>query len=193
MNPPKYRLLDMLRARSFKRGEVTLASGKKSNFFIDCKRTILVPEGLALVGHVVLDAIGDALEERVGEGVLDAVAAVPLGGCPIADSAALLAYQRGESMGVLYVRKERKDHGTRCEVEGSQSVPHGAKVVLVEDVVTSGGSSLRAVEALKRAGYELLFVVTLVDRLEGGRERLAGAGVDCRAVFTRRDFIDHLA
>jgi orotate phosphoribosyltransferase len=186
MKTTKQRLLELLRERSFRAGEFTLASGKKSDFFIDCKRTVLTPEGLSLAGAAILEAIEAAPETSQGVG---AIAAVPLGGCPLADSAALQAFQRGCPTGVLYVRPERKDHGTAQKIEGSQCVAPGARVVLVEDVVTTGGSSLRAVEALSDAGYELLFLVALVDRLEGGAEHLAEAGVELRPLFTRHDFI----
>lgn len=186
MKSSKQRLLQLLRERSFKSGEFTLASGKKSDFFIDCKRTVLTPEGLALSGAAMLDAIEAAPETDAG---LGAIAAVPLGGCPLVDSAALQAFQRGTPTGVLYVRSERKDHGTAQKIEGAQCVEPGASVVLVEDVVTTGGSSLRAIESLREAGYEILFLLALVDRLEGGREHLEAAGVELRPLFTRHDFI----
>ena len=183
---PRERLLELLRERSFKTGSFTLASGKTSDFFIDCKRTVLAPDGHALAGHVVLEALAEVPGTRQG---LDAVAAVPLGGCPIAGSAALHAFQRGEPLELLYVRLERKDHGTGQRIEGGQRLPEKARVALIEDVVTTGGSSLRAVHALREEGYEVLCVVVLVDRLEGGREHLESAGVPFHAVFDRHDFI----
>lgn len=183
---PRERLLDLLRELSFKRGTFTLASGKTSDFFIDCKRTVLSPEGHALAGAVVLEAV-DALP--AARGGLDALAAVPLGGCPLAGSAALLAFQRGEPLELLYVRLERKDHGTGQRIEGGKALEPGARVVLVEDVITTGGSSLRAVEALREAGHEVVGLVCLVDRLEGGRARIEAAGVPFTSVFTRTDFI----
>lgn len=185
MLPPRERLLAMLRERSFRHGEFTLASGRKSDFFIDCKRTVLTADGHVVAGLVVLEQVEAIASERGVNGL----AAVPLGGCPLAGAASLLAFQRGVPFQILYVRPERKDHGTGRQVEGVKDLPAGARVVLVEDVVTSGGSSLRAVAALREAGLEVVCVLVLVDRKEGGRELLAEHGLELRAVFTRDDFI----
>jgi orotate phosphoribosyltransferase len=184
-NALRKRLLDMLRERSYRRGEFTLASGRKSDFFIDCKRTVLSPDGHAIAGLVVLEEVEAISAERPVNGLV----AVPLGGCPLAGSACLAAFQRGLRFQLIYVRPERKDHGTGQRVEGADVLPRGARVVLIEDVVTSGGSSLRAVEALREAGLEVATVVVLVDRKEGGRELLAEHGLKLRAIFTRDDFI----
>ncbi len=185
MLTPKGRLLEMLKERSFRYGEFTLASGKKSDFFIDCKRTVLTPDGHTLAGHVVLEAIERLAEERQVAGL----AAVPLGGCPLAGAASLLAYQRGEPLQILYVRIERKDHGTGHRIEGRQDLEPGASVVLVEDVITTGGSSIRAIDALREAGLTVESVVVLVDRNEGGRENLTEHGVEVRSIYSRDDFI----
>ena len=185
MRPPKERLLEMLRERSFRKGEVILASGKKSDFFIDCKKTVLHSAGQLLAGEVVLDQL-ESMPMTQG---IEALAAVPLGGCPLAGAASLLSAQRGMPLHVLYVRPERKDHGTGQRIEGAQNVSPKAKVILVEDVVTTGGSSLRAVEALRTEGFDVVSIVALVDRLEGGRENLEGAGLPFESVYTRHDFI----
>lgn len=184
MSTPQERLLAVLRERSFRRGEVTLASGKKSDFFIDCKRTVMTAKGHALAGEVIFDAI---LEAKVED--LAALAAVPLGGCPLVGAASMVALQRGQNLDLLYIRPEAKDHGTGQRIEGAQNLDGRKTAILVEDVVTTGGSSLRAVEALKTAGLNVPFVLTLVDRLEGGRENFEAAGVNLRAIFTRNDFI----
>jgi orotate phosphoribosyltransferase len=187
MPSPRARLLAALRERSFKTGSFKLASGKTSDFFIDCKRTVLTPEGHALSGHVVLEELEGI--QAVADGGLAAVAAVPLGGCPLAGATALLAFQRGDPLELLYVRLERKDHGTGQRIEGGKHLEPGARVVLVEDVVTTGGSSLRAVDGLKEAGFKVLGVVALVDRLEGARESFASKGVPLHAIFDRTDFL----
>ena len=177
---PRERLVDLLRRRSFEKKRVTLASGRESDFFIDCKQAVLGAEGHALVGEAMLDALA-------GTGCA-AVAGVELGGCPLASAVALTSWQRGAPLDALYVRKDAKEHGSRREIEGNDRLPSGARVALLEDVVTTGGSTLRAAAKLQAAGYEVSAVVALVDRLEGGREAIEAAGLPLRALFTRDDF-----
>ena len=114
---------------------------------------------------------------------------VELGGCPLASAVSLVSFQRGRPLPALYVRKERKDHGTAKMVEGDKSLFPGIRVALLEDVITTGGSSLRAVEALKRAGATVVGIAALVDRLEGGAETIRGAGLPLVCLATRRDFM----
>lgn len=176
------RLLTLLRDRSFERKRVVLASGRESDFFIDCKQTVLTAEGHALVGQVMLDALA-------GLSKCAAVAGVELGGCPLASAVALTSFQRGTPLDAVYVRKDAKDHGSRRLLEGNTRLPKGAAVVLLEDVVTTGGSTLKAAEKLRDAGYQTPGVVALVDRLEGGREAIEQGGLALVSVFTRHDFI----
>lgn len=176
------RLLELLRERSFERKRVVLASGKESDFFIDCKQTVLTAEGHALVGEVMLEAVSELPP-------CDAVAGVELGGCPLASAVALTSFQRGAPKDALYVRKEAKDHGSKRLIEGDTHLDRGARVVILEDVTTTGGSTLKAVEKLRAAGYEVVGVVTLVDRLEGGRQAIEKAGLPLVAITTRTDFI----
>jgi orotate phosphoribosyltransferase len=173
------RLLELLRERSFAKKRVVLASGKESDFFIDCKQTVLGAEGHALVGEVMLDALPPC----------DAVAGVELGGCPLASAVALTSFQKGAPRDAVYVRKEAKDHGSKRDLEGNTRLAPGAKLAILEDVTTTGGSTLKAVEKLRAAGYVVAGVVTLVDRLEGGREAIEAAGLELRAIYTRRDFL----
>jgi orotate phosphoribosyltransferase len=176
------RLLDLLRRRSFQRKRVVLASGKESDFFIDCKQAVLTAEGHALVGEVLLDALA-AFPGCV------AVAGVELGGCPLASAVALTSFLRGAPLDAIYVRKDAKDHGSRRELEGDTGLAKGARIALVEDVVTTGGSTLKAASKLREAGYVVAGVVALVDRLEGGREAITGAELELVSLFTRTDFI----
>jgi orotate phosphoribosyltransferase len=175
-------LLELLRARAFERKRVVLASGKESDFFIDCKQAVLTAEGHALVGEVMLDALP-------AFGSCAAVAGVELGGCPLASAVALTSFQRGDSLDAIYVRKDAKDHGSRRVLEGDTRLPAGARVALLEDVVTTGGSTLKAASKLRDAGYVVAGVVALVDRLEGGREAIEAAGLRLVSLFTRDDFI----
>lgn len=176
------RLLELLRSRSFAQKRVVLASGRESDFFIDCKQTVLTAEGHSLVGQAMLDALW-------GFSPVAAVAGVELGGCPLASAVALIGFQRGTPLDAVYVRKDVKDHGSRRTLEGNTTLPAGARIVLLEDVVTTGGSTIAAASKLRDAGYDVAGVVALVDRLEGGREAIEAAHLRLTALFTRDDFI----
>jgi orotate phosphoribosyltransferase len=175
-------LLELLRARAFERKRVVLASGRESDFFIDCKQAVLTAEGHALSGEAMLDAL-------VALGPCVAVAGVELGGCPLASAVALTSFQRGAPLDAVYVRKDAKDHGSRRELEGNTRLPSGARIALLEDVVTTGGSTLKAAAKLRAAGYDVAGVVALVDRDVGGRAAIEADGLKLVAVFTRDDFI----
>jgi orotate phosphoribosyltransferase len=176
------RLRELLRVRSFARKKVVLASGRESDFFIDCKQTVLTAEGHARVGAVLFEALAK-LPPVV------AVAGVELGGCPLASAVALVSFQRGAPLDAIYVRKDVKDHGSKRLLEGNSTLPPGAAVAIVEDVVTTGGSTLKAAAKLRDAGYVVAGVVAVVDRLEGGREAIEAEGLPLVALYTRRDFI----
>jgi len=175
------RLLSLLTTHSFARKKVTLASGRESDFFIDCKQTMLLAEGHALAGELMANELS-----RFGPH--QAVAGVELGGCPLASAVALVTFQRGQGKDAIYVRKEVKDHGSKRQLEGNAHLPKGARVVLLEDVVTTGGSTLKAAAKLEDAGYQIAGVIALVDRQEGGAEAIA-ASFPFHALYTRADFI----
>lgn len=177
------RLLDLLRERSYREGVVRLSSGKTSDFFVDCKQTVLLAEGHAAVA----DAMLSALDARGWDA--DAVAGVELGGCPLASAVALRSYDRGRALDAVYVRKTRKEHGSRRPLEGDDHLADGAAIVVLEDVVTTGGSTLRAVEQLRAAGYRVAGVVAIVDRLEGAAQAIEAGGVPFHALYTRDDFV----
>jgi len=175
-------LVDLLRERSFERKRVVLASGRESDFFIDCKQAALTAEGHALLGSLMFEAL-DALPR------CEAVAGVELGGCPLASAVSLTSFVRGRPLPAFYVRKEAKDHGSKRLVEGDRSLVPGMPIVMLEDVVTTGGSTLKAVEKLTAAGGRVVGVVAIVDRLEGGAEAIRAAGLPLVSLCTRRDFI----
>jgi orotate phosphoribosyltransferase len=175
------RLLELLRTRSYAKKRVILASGKESDFFIDCKQTVLTAEGHALVGELMFEALRD-LPAR------DAVAGVELGGCPLASAVSLVSFQRGTPLDAVYVRKDVKDHGSKRELEGNSTLKHGATIVILEDVITTGGSTLKAAAKLWDAGYKVVGVLALVDRLEGGADAIAAQKLPYRALYTRTDF-----
>jgi orotate phosphoribosyltransferase len=180
--PARTRLLELLIARSFERRRVVLASGRESDFFIDCKQAVLSAEGHALAGEVMLDALGRWP-------ACAAVAGVELGGCPLASAVALTSFQRGTPLDAIYVRKDAKDHGSRRLLEGDAKLGPGASVALLEDVITTGGSTIAAAGKLRSAGYEVVGVVALVDRLEGGRQAVEAERLALVALYTRDDFI----
>jgi orotate phosphoribosyltransferase len=176
-------LLTLLRAHSFQKKRVILASGRESDFFIDCKQTILQARAHTLVGQVMLP-MAAAFAPR-------AVAGVELGGCPLASAVAYASAMAGAPLDAVYVRKDAKDHGSRRDLEGNAHLAPGTRIVLLEDVITTGGSTLKAIAKLRDAGYELAAVLCLVDRDEGGREAIAeSAEVEVRAVFGRLDFME---
>jgi orotate phosphoribosyltransferase len=181
----RLRLLELLRTLSFQRRRVVLASGRESDFFIDCKQTVLTAEGHALVGPIMLDEI----RRLEGAGRVAAVAGVELGGCPLASAVSYASAPSAFPLDAVYVRKESKDHGSRRLLEGDSRLAKGARVAIVEDVITTGGSTRKAAEKLRDAGYEIALVIALVDRLEGGREALLEEGFAVAAVYTRGDFI----
>jgi orotate phosphoribosyltransferase len=176
------RLLQLLTDRSYAKRDVVLASGRRSDFFIDCKQTVLTAEGHALVGAVMLDALGQLKEKAA------AVAGVELGGCPLASAVALVSFQRGTPLDAIYVRKEAKDHGSARLLEGNTRLAEGSAVAILEDVITTGGSTLKCAEKLRAAGYQVAGVIALVDRSEGGREAIESAGMQVVSCYSRSDF-----
>jgi len=182
-------LLARLRRDALRRGQFTLASGATSDYLIDCKRVVLTAEGHRWVGDVLCDLL-------VAEGVeVDAVAGVALGGCPLASAVSLTSALRGlgpdgRGWDAVYVRKAPKTHGSAETVEGIPSgLDRPLRVCLLEDVLTTGGSSLRAIEALRAAGVEVRALRALVDRGQGALAALAAADVDARALWGREDLL----
>jgi orotate phosphoribosyltransferase len=175
------RLLELLRTTAFQEREVVLSSGKTSNFYIDCKQVSLNAEGAALIGELFHAVINDVAPHAV------AVGGLTLGADPLATATSLISFQRGRPRNAFIVRKEPKGHGTNQWLETTK-LAAGAPVVVVEDVVTTGAATLKAIERARLAGLEVVHAVGLVDRLEGGREAVA-AQVPLTTLFTRRDFL----
>lgn len=177
------RLLEIILKLSFERREVTLSSGRKSNYYIDGKQTTLNPEGMLLAGKLLYRRIR-SLPAKV-----DAVGGLTLGADPLVCAVALVSQLEGTPIPAYIVRKESKGHGTGAWIEGIRNIPAGARVAVVEDVVTSGDSSLRAIARSEEAGFTVVRVLALVDRQEGGREKLKEKGYELDAVYTRDDLI----
>ncbi len=153
-------------------GKVTLSSGKEANYYVDLRRVTLHHEAAPLVGTVLLDTLTDA---GFGPGSVDAVGGLTLGADPVATALMHAAASRGQALDAFVVRKESKAHGMQRQVEGPDVA--GRKVVAVEDTSTTGGSVLTAVEALDRAGAEVVAVAVIVDRNTGAREVIEARGL----------------
>lgn len=176
------RLLHLLRTLSFERRKVTLASGRESNFYIDCKRTTLTAEGHWLVGRLMLNRI------LAADPTVVAVGGLTLGADPITSAVSMASWAAASPLQGFIVRKEAKGHGTGRYIEGAP-LPAGARVAIVEDVVTTGGSGIQACERVEAAGWVVAGVYALVDRLEGGREAFEARGYKLESLYTRRDFL----
>lgn len=178
----KERLGEIILERSFKYSDnppFTLASGRKSNYYFNCKPTTLDPEGMNLIGEIIFDMIKDADVTAAG--------GLTLGADPIADALAVISWQKGKPVKSFIVRKDVKDHGTKSAIEGS--VQAGERVVIIDDVITTGGSTIIAIGEARKAGLVIDRVVTLIDREEGGRENIL-AHVDCvQSVLTRTEIM----
>jgi orotate phosphoribosyltransferase len=175
------RLLALLRARAFQEREVVLSSGRTSNFYIDCKQVSLDAEGATLIGELFHAAIDELAPQAV------AVGGLTLGADPLATATSIASFLAGRPRAAFIVRKEPKGHGTNQWVESTR-LPAGAEVVVVEDVVTTGASMLKAIERARLAGLHVVHALGLVDRLEGGRDAIVRE-VPLTTLFTRRDFL----
>jgi orotate phosphoribosyltransferase len=177
------RLTEIIHRRSFGRGEITLASGRKSDFYFNLKPTMLDAEGAALLAELTLDALA-------GEAV-DYVGGLEMGAVPLAGAIAQLSFMRGRPIQAFFVRKKPKEHGARLSVEGlapGESLA-GKRVVIVEDVTTTGGSAIKAVEAVREAGADIVMVFTMVDREEGADAAFRDAGLPFRSLFRAGEFL----
>jgi orotate phosphoribosyltransferase len=165
MTTERDRLLELLKSRSLMFGEFTLASGRKSHYYFDSKKTTLLAEGAWLTAREVLRTI------REHGLAADAIGGLTLGADPIVCPVAALSFAEGPPLRAFIVRKEAKEHGTARRIEGA--LEPGSRVVIVDDVVTTAGSTLKAIEAAEEAGHTVVAVVCIVDREEGGTEKLA--------------------
>lgn len=194
------RLLELLRTRSFERRKVILSSGKESDFYIDCKRTSLTAEGHVLIGRLLLEAVRDLPPPVVAAGGLT------LGADPLASAVATASWLEHERavrtndagldgriippppVDAFVVRKEPKGHGTGQWIEGRSAIPDGARVAVLEDVLTTGASAAKAIERCRAEKLSVAACLALVDREEGGREAIEALGVKVVSLFTRKDF-----
>jgi orotate phosphoribosyltransferase len=175
------RLLALLARLSYERREVTLSSGQKSDFYIDCKQTVLTAEGHFLVGSLMLGLLRSRAPDA------DAVGGLTMGADPLASAVSTLSYVAGKPLTAFYVRKEAKGHGTGQWLEGARSLRPGMRVAILEDVVTTGGSAMKAIGRAREFGLDVAVILGLVDREEGGREALEREA-PLVTLFRKRDF-----
>ncbi len=182
MRTDKLRLLKIMREKSVSYGDFTLSSGKKSSYYIDSKLTTFDPRGVSLAGKLVFEIIKDKDEE------ISAVGGLTMGADPIAISTIIAALNKKCPLKSFSVRKEAKSHGKRKLIEGNLCIED--KVVIIDDVITTGTSTIKAIKAVQDFGCSIIMVVALVDRREGGAEKIRKLGYDVHAIFTIDDLLD---
>ncbi len=180
MTAMRAQLLALFVARSFQHSDqpiFKLAGGGMSRFYIDCKKTVLTAPGAYLAGRLVYDRVAPLAPGAIG--------GLTLGADPIAVATSVVSQIEGRPIAAFIVRKEAKGHGTQSWIEGG--LARGARVVVLDDVVTTGGSTLKAIEKLRAHGCPIALALALIDRGEGGRAAIEAAGVPFDALFTLDD------
>lgn len=181
--PMKNRLIDLILQRSFqytKKLTFKLSSGEKSKFYFNCKPTTLSPEGMYLVGKLLYQLI-----KRNKIWKVSAVGGLTLGADPVATAIAYTSHIKGDRLEAFVVRKEPKKHGTMLWIEGN--VKKGDKVLIVEDVITTGNSTKKAINRAKKCGLKVIGVLVLIDRQEGGKEAIEAMGVPVETLLTKEE------
>lgn len=175
------KLARLLLEKSYREGDFVLASGKRSNYYFDCRVTSLSAEGAALIGEIFYATLK-------GENI-SGVAGMLMGAAPLVTATSMTSWNHypRHILNGLYVRKEPKDHGTGKQVEGVENFDlyHGRRIAVLEDVVTTGGSLLKACAALEKEGFEIVRCCAILDREEGGREAIEAKGYSFTSIFTR--------
>lgn len=181
VNDLKAKLARHLMALSYAEGDFTLTSGRKSDYYFDCRQTALHPEGCYLIGKLFLSMLKGS-EAR-------GVAGMTMGADPLVSSVAVLSHLEGCPLPAIIIRKASKGHGTNQFLEGLKNFQPGDTVALLEDVVSTGGTLVTAAERVRAAGLGVGDVLCVLDREEGGRERLAEAGLTLKSIFTRNELL----
>ncbi|MBI4843364.1 MAG: orotate phosphoribosyltransferase [Nitrospirae bacterium] len=182
----KKKLIELIIKRTFRYTEkpsFKLASGGMSNYYFNCKPTTMSSEGMYLIGNLLYEIIMKDKKWKV-----KGVGGLTLGADPVANAIAYTAYLKGTPLEAFVVRKEPKKHGTMQWIEGN--VNEGDKVLIIEDVITTGGSSIKAVERARMCGLKVAGVLSLIDRQEGGKEAIEKLGIPCRALLTKEEIFE---
>lgn len=182
MQELKKKLAKILIQKSYKEGDFTLTSGKKSEYYFDCKQTALHAEGSYLLGRLFFEILKDY-------DTVHGVGGMTLGADPLISSVTVVSHLEGRPLPGFIVRKKSKGHGTDQYLEGMANFSQGDKVVMLEDVVTTGGTLIKACQRVKDAGLDIVGVISVLDREEGGREALAEAGYELTSIFTRSELL----
>ena len=179
----KRRLIEIVKVRSFSMGgETKLVSGRSTNFYFDMKPSMLHAESAHLIAILMLDALQDSAVDYIG--------GLEMGAVPIAAAVAAVSHAGKQPVNAFFVRKQAKEHGTKSLIEGLPNGDSlkGKRVVIVEDVTTTGGSAVKAAEAVRAEGAQVVGVVTVIDREEGAHEAFAAAGLTLTPILTLTDF-----
>jgi orotate phosphoribosyltransferase len=173
----RHKLLNLFCQLAYQEGDFVLSSGQSSSYYINGKQVTLHPQGALAIGRIILSLLPTDTQS---------VAGLTLGADPIVSAVSVVSAYENRPIPALIIRKEAKGHGTKAYIEGP-NLPTGAKVIVLEDVVTTGQSAMKAVERLRDAGYTVDTVISLVDRLQGGAEFYQSVGLNFQAVFTIKD------
>ncbi len=179
----RQRLKEILLDKSYRKGTFTLTSGKTSDFYIDGKQTSLSAEGAFLCGKLLFELIENSPAH------IDAVGGMTLGADPLVTAVSIASLIAEKPIPAFIVRKEAKGHGTGNYIEGLKNMPEKCTVALLEDVVTTGGTLLKVIDRVERAGFTVGLIATVVERQEGGTETLAKAGYTMESLFTREQLL----
>jgi orotate phosphoribosyltransferase len=181
-NNMKKRLTELVLEKAFKYSEepvFKLVSGRMSNYYFNCKTVTLHPEGMYLIGNIIFDLIKDSGAKGIG--------GLTLGADPMSNAVAYTSHLKGKPVEAFVVRKTAKAHGTMQWIEGN--IRPGDSVVIVDDVITTGKSTIEAIEKSKEVGLKVLFAVALIDRQEGGKENIESLGIEVKSIITREEIM----
>ncbi|MCA9507699.1 MAG: orotate phosphoribosyltransferase [Myxococcales bacterium] len=184
----KESLLHLLRNFSVEHREVTLASGQTSSFYLDCRQIYFRGEAHFLIGEIFWQKLIEI--EKKHECFMSACGGMAMGCIPLSLALSAAAFRRGRELPGFAVRKEAKEHGMQSIIEGSKCLKPHSQVVIVEDVVTTGGSALKAIEQLRTMGMVVHHMLAIVDRNQGGKERLAKEHVELESIFNLNDILE---
>lgn len=185
MEHTKKQLIQLIREKSYEKKSVTLSSGLQSDFYVDMKQTLLHAQGISWVAQLMLELLKPYL------GKIKGVGGLTMGADPLATAVSLMSLQTAYPVHAFYIRKEPKGHGTNQWVEGIKNYTPGDKVFILEDVVTTGGSSLKAVERARLAELDVVGIITCVDRQEGGRETIEKQGLKLLSLVTKAEIVNN--
>lgn len=172
-------LKELIKRDAIKYGKFILSSGQESDFYVDLRKVTLNPKGATLIGSIIFEMIKDR--------GIDAIGGMTLGADPIALATSMIAFQSGYNISAFIVRKEKKTHGTSNWMEGP--IAQGQRAVVVEDVITTGSSTIKAIERIEDAGLKVEMVIALLDRMEGGKGAIEALGYKVYSVFSRETLL----